>query len=354
MNNNNPTPTIATLAKLADTDHLLSQRISRSITLLVKAGNISGAEIEALAAIAAGYDLLTAPARTARRQAAFEAEKSFRVTKVKVHNTQNTVDNRKERPLPTLLDMTQLEQNFLDWWTRLQHRGQQRCMPIVLDVAVEGLSLTKVGEKRHCDKRTARSRLLLGLGHYLAVRAERETQDDEQGGGNAGSGGASKPGESGSSGVEEALEPAAALRRAIGLAGGQSAFARQIGTNQQNIFYWLKKGSVSVKFAPAIEKATGVAAGLLRPDIFGGNQASKMAAHIGGGILGEATSPILVDAGLLRTGEKQRCPLCMITLTEGVPKTPCYRKGCDHAVPEGKTLPTFGASSLGGDDYSVV
>ena len=151
---NNKIPAVFSDTNLNEQPHAedfdtLSRCLSRSIASLVKSGSISGPEIEAMAAIAAGYDLLTAPARTARRQAAYEADKTTKSNKLACpteKKSDHLAQNNGTMVLPPLLDMTCLEQDFLAWWMRLQQVGQQACMPIVLDVAVEGLSLTKVGE----------------------------------------------------------------------------------------------------------------------------------------------------------------------------------------------------------------
>lgn len=62
----------------------------------------------------------------------------------------------------------------------------------------------------------------------------------------------------------------AALQRAIEIAKGQLPLADAIGTTQSQIWYWLeraKKGT-SPAFCIAIERATGVPASELRPDIY--------------------------------------------------------------------------------------
>ena len=59
------------------------------------------------------------------------------------------------------------------------------------------------------------------------------------------------------------------LERAIEKAGGQTKLARDIGTTQQGIYYWLKKNKVPAEFCPKIEEATGISKHELRPDIFG-------------------------------------------------------------------------------------
>lgn len=60
-----------------------------------------------------------------------------------------------------------------------------------------------------------------------------------------------------------------ALKKAIKIAGGQSALARLIGVQQEHVWYWLhKSGKVSPIQVIPIEKATGVSRHDLRPDIY--------------------------------------------------------------------------------------
>jgi DNA-binding transcriptional regulator YdaS (Cro superfamily) len=329
-------PEITALTKF---DHSLTRRISRSITRLVRAGNISGPEIEALAAIAAGYDLLTEPDRTAQKQRFYDLEKDENCEeKQRVKSKGRLLD-----ALPALLESTSLERDFLAWWTRLHNSGVQLCMPVVLDVAVQGLSLTKVGEKRHCDKRTAKVRLLTGLRHYLAARTsarglEMVAADD--------------PTEDPEPAPEEDTkeDPEGALRDAIARAGGQTALAELIGTNQQNISYWLKKGETSIKFVRAVELATTIPASRLRPDVFG--KAANRAR--GEGSLADVSDADFDDPRVQWVDSKPRCLLCRILLTDGAPLSPCYRQGCSFAVPDKFERVLYSASSLSGDDYTMI
>jgi len=60
-----------------------------------------------------------------------------------------------------------------------------------------------------------------------------------------------------------------ALRRAAGKYKTQIAFAEAIGTSQQNVSNWLKKGKrVAAEWVLPIERATGVPRHELRPDIY--------------------------------------------------------------------------------------
>ena len=100
----------------------------------------------------------------------------------------------------------------------------------------------------------------------------------------------------------------------------------------------------------AIERETGVTATQLWPDIFGegANKAN------GAGSL-DGVYDVDLDDGLCRwTDTKPRCPLCRILVMDGAPGSPCFRQGCAYAVPEDFARPVYGASSLAGDDYSVV
>jgi DNA-binding transcriptional regulator YdaS (Cro superfamily) len=60
-----------------------------------------------------------------------------------------------------------------------------------------------------------------------------------------------------------------ALKRAISLAGGQSALARAIGHSPQTISNWVSRGNVPAEHCPAIEAATlgAVRCEDLRPDV---------------------------------------------------------------------------------------
>ena len=261
-------------------------------------------------------------------------------------------------------------------------------MPVVLDVAVEGLSLTHIGKKRRCDKRTAQSRLMLGVEHYLAARdngpkggspesaeALGEETSDEQACHDA------TPrrleGEPGRLdhlppvGVMLALDPRAALHRAIGLAGGQTKLAEAIGTRQQNISYWLKRGQASVAFVEAIEAATNVPASQLRPDIFAAPHQLAHALPPQGHAPAMATTRVdtrghtntaedrmaaaLPDARARWADSTDRCSMCGIVMkSDGEPPSPCYREGCKHAIVDPMESCVLSASSLGSDDFTTL
>lgn len=62
-----------------------------------------------------------------------------------------------------------------------------------------------------------------------------------------------------------------ALKRAVDVAGGQSALARKLGNGckQQNVWSWLNESKKAPPaFVLAIEKVTGVPAHELRPDLY--------------------------------------------------------------------------------------
>lgn len=59
-----------------------------------------------------------------------------------------------------------------------------------------------------------------------------------------------------------------ALKQAIELAGGQTKLARAIGTTQGHVSQWLRRGKVPADKVLKIERATGVPAHKLRPDVF--------------------------------------------------------------------------------------
>jgi DNA-binding transcriptional regulator YdaS (Cro superfamily) len=69
------------------------------------------------------------------------------------------------------------------------------------------------------------------------------------------------------------MEHAAALNRAISLAGGQRALAAKIKRGQGHVYYWLNKAKDGVPPAIAIEIEEALDRQItrheLRPDIFG-------------------------------------------------------------------------------------
>ena len=63
--------------------------------------------------------------------------------------------------------------------------------------------------------------------------------------------------------------PVVALRRAVELAGSQSALARIVGVSQQAVFKWIRRGKqLPPEHVLAVEAATGVSRYDLRPDIY--------------------------------------------------------------------------------------
>jgi Uma2 family endonuclease/DNA-binding transcriptional regulator YdaS (Cro superfamily) len=59
-----------------------------------------------------------------------------------------------------------------------------------------------------------------------------------------------------------------ALRRAVELAGGQTALAERIGSTQGHVSKWLEREQIPPHFVLPIERATGVSRHALRPDIY--------------------------------------------------------------------------------------
>ena len=64
-----------------------------------------------------------------------------------------------------------------------------------------------------------------------------------------------------------------ALAKAIDLAGGQTAFALLVSTedrpvSQQLVSYWYRKGEIPAELVLRVELLTGVSREDLRPDVF--------------------------------------------------------------------------------------
>lgn len=61
-----------------------------------------------------------------------------------------------------------------------------------------------------------------------------------------------------------------ALKKAVKVAGGQSALARRVKTQQRNVWGWLHRSKrVPPQYVIPIERTTGISRHDLRPDIFG-------------------------------------------------------------------------------------
>lgn len=59
------------------------------------------------------------------------------------------------------------------------------------------------------------------------------------------------------------------LRKAILIAGGQVALAKQLGTSQARVWNWLNRDSrIPAEYVLPIERATGVSRHELRPDLY--------------------------------------------------------------------------------------
>ena len=73
----------------------------------------------------------------------------------------------------------------------------------------------------------------------------------------------------------DTMTPAEALSNAVDLAGGQSAMARHLTTDdrpirQGHVWAWLNRdGRLPPEFCLAVESLTGVSRHDLRPDVFG-------------------------------------------------------------------------------------
>jgi DNA-binding transcriptional regulator YdaS (Cro superfamily) len=57
------------------------------------------------------------------------------------------------------------------------------------------------------------------------------------------------------------------IKTAIAAAGGEDAFMRALGIKRRTLFYWRADGIPAVRLK-AVSEATGIAAHLLRPDLF--------------------------------------------------------------------------------------
>jgi DNA-binding transcriptional regulator YdaS (Cro superfamily) len=66
------------------------------------------------------------------------------------------------------------------------------------------------------------------------------------------------------------------IKRAVAVAGSQGKLAAAIGTKQQNVWKWIKRGSVPAEFVLPIERATegAVTRHELRPDIYPASDAA--------------------------------------------------------------------------------
>lgn len=59
-----------------------------------------------------------------------------------------------------------------------------------------------------------------------------------------------------------------ALRKAVEVAGGQTALALRIGKTQGHVSQWLHRGYVPPEMVLPIERETGVSRHDLRPDLY--------------------------------------------------------------------------------------
>lgn len=59
------------------------------------------------------------------------------------------------------------------------------------------------------------------------------------------------------------------LEEGIEALGSQAKFAEAIGTSQQLVSYWVKRGKqIPIEYAPRAESATGIPCHRWRPDFF--------------------------------------------------------------------------------------
>lgn len=161
----------------------------------------------------------------------------------------------------------------------------------------------------------------------------------------------------------------AALRRAIKIAGSQVALAKAIGTQQQNVSYWLRIGRPSAEAAVAIDEVTGITRKQLRPDLYDGSSSKRTRMSIKSRprqTNSEATRMVqenkLDQSATGRCNGKQkqskdsrpRCGKCLILLFDGQPPSACMRYGCRFYTAPYSESPTVLQSSLNGTDYSEV
>ena len=142
-----------------------------------------------------------------------------------------------------------------------------------------------------------------------------------------------------------------ALKSAIKIAGSQTALAKRIGTQQQNISYWLKKGRPPAEAAIAIERETGIARHRLRPDLFVLTGGDSRPPRSPDGSQGTACGQQTKQGRWQET--KPRCPLCFINLVNDAPPSPCHRQECRHTKTSREQDRAILQSSLNGPDYEV-
>mgnify|MGYP000020540069 CR=1 FL=1 len=69
--------------------------------------------------------------------------------------------------------------------------------------------------------------------------------------------------------MDDSVAPIDALKKAIAVAGSQSALARILGTRQSTVSAWLLRGTpLPAERVLPIEEATGVSRHDLRPDLY--------------------------------------------------------------------------------------
>lgn len=67
-----------------------------------------------------------------------------------------------------------LVSHYAQWWDMLKDRREQACLPVAVDVAVDGLSLNAIARKRNIDKRTAKMKLRTAIDIWFQVGRRRK------------------------------------------------------------------------------------------------------------------------------------------------------------------------------------
>ena len=129
-----------------------------------------------------------------------------------------------------------------------------------------------------------------------------------------------------------------ALRRAIALAGSQTALAAKIGKTQGHVSKWLERNVLPADMVIAIEQATGVSRHDLRPDIYpdenfvSGFSDTPQAPYYFGGLRAHdllAQKPVWTVAEIDALQEEGRLEQERWELIEGI-ITPMQSKGIWH------------------------
>ncbi|MFN3232919.1 MAG: hypothetical protein ACE363_12295 [Alphaproteobacteria bacterium] len=76
-------------------------------------------------------------------------------------------------PTDSLPSEVRLLRHYAAWWDRLSEYGLQRSMSVIIDVAVDGVSLNDLARARRMDKRTAKRLLIQGLDCWADAGRQR-------------------------------------------------------------------------------------------------------------------------------------------------------------------------------------